>query len=306
MGPGAVSEYSPNNDFHLHASRPVGVSPVLAAVIPSEAPESKVQRMSHLSDHCRKRRRHLALSPAQLARLAGYRNINKGIRRIRDFEDGGRPDSEFLGKLVDALDIPQGEIDRVTAWDVQDWCENIDRPIQPHLLRTKYGPRIKLPPGVDTLEKAQAYARARALEIYRTVRLVWSRRTYVQYSPDGTVVYRRDSQYDRDGYYPSFVSPRGRRFSAIGVQSEGTGQSSPGGSGEPTSRGRRTELDIMVIKRVGAGRFARYVIAKGERYWTRDFIWGSPFKAIWYGSMQAAVDGRFNIEVSEALRGHGM
>ena len=76
---------------------------------------------THLGEHFRKRRLEKGFSLTQVARMAGYTNIPKGIRRIETFEQSGYVYPDLVTKLATALDIDAATLQRLYYEDYRDW-----------------------------------------------------------------------------------------------------------------------------------------------------------------------------------------
>jgi len=93
------------------------------------------------------RRQELGLNWVQFAHLCGYRNVNKFVKRFRDFERGGwLPDDRFE-KFKEVLGLDEEEIRRIreeerkkAAVAYSDWLE---KPIKPSDLVEKVKTLIK-------------------------------------------------------------------------------------------------------------------------------------------------------------------
>jgi transcriptional regulator with XRE-family HTH domain len=75
------------------------------------------------------RRRRSKLSLGDVARLAGYRNVNKGSNRLAAIErgDDAFPDARVLTRFAGALSIDSRDIDQALCEDF----EGLDRPVSP-------------------------------------------------------------------------------------------------------------------------------------------------------------------------------
>lgn len=68
---------------------------------------------SHLGDYFRKVRLANGRSLGQLARKVGYRNVNKGCRRITTFETTGTIHPDLLTKVAAILEIDNEVIEQL-------------------------------------------------------------------------------------------------------------------------------------------------------------------------------------------------
>jgi transcriptional regulator with XRE-family HTH domain len=144
---------------------------------------------THLSEHFRKRRVERGLREKDLAKLAGYRNVFCGIRRIKAFEETGRIHSELLVKLAEVLEV---EPRTVTQLAYQDWCEwfqTVNQPIGPYLLRRVLfgGGMLKVPEHWRSAQGAQKFASDFAKRHKIEVCLVLSQRIRVWFASDGSL-----------------------------------------------------------------------------------------------------------------------
>ena len=164
--------------------------------------------MSYLSDHFRKKRQALRLSIAQLARQAGYRNINKGVRRVQEFEMGGDAHEEFLGKLAVALDVDDATMSDLIEQDRQAHERWLDEPVEPSLVArvmAAFYSSLSIPPDIASQQDAcEQYASAKAKELGLRVCLVWNRRLSVYFDRNGEVEGRHQEA--------PYMSVKGRKF----------------------------------------------------------------------------------------------
>ena len=61
--------------------------------------------MTLLGDHIRQHRLQRHLTLGQLARFIGYKNLDKGSRRLRTLEETGEVDAELLTNVATGLDL---------------------------------------------------------------------------------------------------------------------------------------------------------------------------------------------------------
>ena len=74
---------------------------------------------SHLAEYFSTIRRNKGITLAQLARMIGYQNVNKGYRRIDKFEKFGQVHEDLLAKLAAALEIDDQTVSRLIEEDRQ-------------------------------------------------------------------------------------------------------------------------------------------------------------------------------------------
>ncbi len=143
--------------------------------------------MNHLGELFRQSRTVLGLRPREIAQLAGYKNIDKGMRRYRQIENGNNlfPHREVLERFRTALELDVSEIVMAQALDF----EELEKPIQPYIVY-RFVPgfhvRMELHPDC-TMDQAimTATKLARRLEV-RTC-LVISRLRCLFVDPDGSI-----------------------------------------------------------------------------------------------------------------------
>jgi hypothetical protein len=147
-----------------------------------------VDLMRHLGDYFRARRLERAMNTSHLAQTVGYKNLNKGRRRIQTFEGGGKIAPDLLEKLASALAVSQDEIRRLAAEDYKDWLRWAEEPVRPYVLLRYMAcvyQRVELPDDALTPEAAEEYASRLARERKFKVCLVLSRRISVWYDATG-------------------------------------------------------------------------------------------------------------------------
>src|SRR3954454_21930950 len=77
--------------------------------------------MSHIGDFFRGRRQEMGVTTGELARSVGYRNLNKGKKRLQTFEGGGKVAPDLLDKLATALEVSPDEVRRLADEDYREW-----------------------------------------------------------------------------------------------------------------------------------------------------------------------------------------
>lgn len=171
---------------------------------------------SYLNEFFRSRRIEQGLSLGQLARLAGYGNANKGIRRILQFEREGVIRNDLLVRLTEALtitwwDLFQALVEHFHQQRLQEQAWD-NEPFQPYLIvrymAAIYGQHV-LPDGVETADAAHEYACDYARQHRWRVCLVLSRRRCVWISACGVVERREEALLGQIGLPVSHV--RGSR-----------------------------------------------------------------------------------------------
>ncbi len=143
--------------------------------------------MSHLGQLFAKTRKDLRLSPKQVAELAGYKNIDKGIRRYRQIEEGNNlfPHREVLERFRAVLNIDAADILMAQSLDFQD----LDKPIQPYIVyRFVPGFHVTMELHPDcTMEQAVMTATKLASRLEVRTCLVVSRLRCLFVDPDGSI-----------------------------------------------------------------------------------------------------------------------
>jgi len=140
-------------------------------------------------DYFKRRRLERGLTVPQLARMIGYQNVSRGIRRIMAFEETGHAHPKLLMKLTNALDIDQATVARLAY---ADWCERfkaMNQPIEPYLVRRLlYGGGTRLVPRhLHSTEAIERYAAHFAKRCGTEVCLILSQRVRMWFNPDGTL-----------------------------------------------------------------------------------------------------------------------
>jgi len=156
---------------------------------------------NYLGEFFRSRRVEWQLSLGQLARLAGYRNLNKGMRNILRFERDGTIRGDLLVALAEALDIDWPVVEELAERDRQErlraWEAWVDEPITPHMIvrymAAVYG-RKPLPDEIKTTDEAERYACGYAKDHRWRVWLVLSRRLSVWISAIGEIESREEAR----------------------------------------------------------------------------------------------------------------
>ena len=147
---------------------------------------------SKLSSHFRKTRLDKGWSLGQLTRLVGYSNVSKGANRIQTFEQGGDIQQDLLMKLATVLEIPQESVEQLVEEDRRqffaEWSEWANTPIQPYIvlrLMAAIYSHVDLPPEIESVEEAEAFAAELSRSRKMKCCLVLSRKISVWYDFDG-------------------------------------------------------------------------------------------------------------------------
>ena len=173
--------------------------------------------MSKLGDFIRTERIEHSLTLGGLARLIGYRNINKGARRIACLEQNGTATVDLLANVSKALDLNWTTIERLAEQDrqerVREWEAGVNEPVPMFLvvrLMAAVYARTALPAEVTTQEDAEAWACTFARQHRCRVCLVVSRRLSVWINGQGKIESRTEA-VPAESNVP-FMQIGGRRF----------------------------------------------------------------------------------------------
>lgn len=145
-----------------------------------------------LTNFFRKRRLEKNLRLSAVARLVGYRNINRGCNRLVKFEREGIIRDDLLIKLAAVLDIGEDTVAKLQEEDhrkfVADWNLWANEPIRPYIV-TRLIPgfyhRSDVPKELPTLAEAELYAAAHARRLRCKVWLIWTRRLTIRFDETG-------------------------------------------------------------------------------------------------------------------------
>ena len=143
------------------------------------------------------------LNYAQVSRKMGYKNLNKGIRRIIDLEREDVVHPEVLDRIIDALELDKDKVKYLVQLDEEEqqrkFDEWVNTPIKWHLIirwmPAVYGER-EIPGYIKTQDEAIDYAREVAKELKSMVWLVLSRKENIHIYPDGSVRSRNEVTMD--------------------------------------------------------------------------------------------------------------
>ena len=141
--------------------------------------------VTHLGRLLRRKRREKEWRPVDVVRAAGYRNVNKGIRRYEAVEQGRivLPRSVILHPFTLALEIDETAVLMAMCRDF----EELDRPVSPRVI-------VRIMPGVYMLldlpancmlEEAESIGSEYSRNTGFTVCLVLSRIRGLYIKPDG-------------------------------------------------------------------------------------------------------------------------
>src|SRR6516162_3460350 len=139
--------------------------------------------MTNLGSYIRDERVGRGLTLGQLARLVGYRNLNKGARRITCLEHTGTATPDLLVNVAEAVDLNWTTVERLADEDHQEslraweaWVnEQVPMYLVIRLMAAVYA-RQTLPSEIETTVEAEAWASTFARQHRCRVCLVVSRR----------------------------------------------------------------------------------------------------------------------------------
>ena len=157
-----------------------------------------------LGRYVREERVKQGLNSSELAQLMGYKNINRGMRRILDLEREGEVHPEVLKKLIKALNLNQEIVDEHIKKDKEqrdkEFQEWVNTPIKKHLIirwmPAVYGER-EIPEEIQTEEEVIQYACDKAKELKCMLWLVLSRKENIHISKGGQIISRNTVTKDR-------------------------------------------------------------------------------------------------------------
>jgi transcriptional regulator with XRE-family HTH domain len=155
---------------------------------------------NYLGHHFQAERERRGWRLGDLARILGYRNINKGSNRVKRFEQEGKIKEDLLLKLMGALGIEPSVVDELLVKERAEWEKWADEPV-PMQLVIRIMPAIysrhPIPEDITTPESAESYARAIARKKRMMACLVVSRRLSVWIDAEGNVYDRTEAQPNR-------------------------------------------------------------------------------------------------------------
>jgi hypothetical protein len=173
-----------------------------------------MSKLGHFISAERKRR---GMTRGHLARVVGYRNVNKGIRRITCLEQTGTAIPGLLVNVAEALGLDRADVERLAYEDRQErlraWEAWASEPVSMCLvirLMAAVYVRKGLPAEVTTTEEAEAWACNFARQHRCRACLVLSRRWSVWIDATGQVEARTEARPDEPN--APFMEVKGRRF----------------------------------------------------------------------------------------------
>ena len=149
---------------------------------------------SQLSKHFRETRLDKGIRVSHLARLCGYANLSRGSRRIHNFESGGSIHRPLLMKMAEALGIDRSKVEALVEEDRHqfflEWNEWANEPIRPYLVVRMMAAvycQHRLPPEIESVEEAEAFAADFSKTHGLKSCLVLSRKISVWFSENGSI-----------------------------------------------------------------------------------------------------------------------
>ncbi len=148
--------------------------------------------MSEIGDIVKNKRIGLGLTATQVVKIAGYKNITKGLNRLSEIESGRKlfPKASVLTRFAALLGIETHEF--ISAAQ-REWS-NLDRPFEPELIEVIKVPVVcshRLPEGC-TPDEAREIARTLAIKNGHIFSLSLSPVRSESFFPSGAV---RNSQW---------------------------------------------------------------------------------------------------------------
>ena len=143
---------------------------------------------THMARHFQKQRVEMHLSLTQLARMVGYVNVSKGVRKIDQFERTGACHPILFVKLTAALGIDERTRNQLEYQDYKDWLAAPANPPTPYMMRSPIMGCIGLPEELTTVEEMEGYASDYARRHGAAVCLVLSRRIWMRFDKDGSLM----------------------------------------------------------------------------------------------------------------------
>ena len=161
---------------------------------------------SELGDLVCRKRLALGLTLQELAQMVGYRNRNKGARRLERLESEGDGEADLVARVAGALGLDAAEVAERQARDeatreaaFQEWL-SVPQPMElyAHVVSVTFV--VPLPEGL-TEEQAIAYAREAQKRLRLRMCLVLDRRRSLWISPEGKSYLVMTTRRDRNFPY---------------------------------------------------------------------------------------------------------
>jgi transcriptional regulator with XRE-family HTH domain len=155
---------------------------------------------------CGERLKH-KLNTAQLAEMIGYKNLNKGMRRITALEREGTASPALLEKVVDVLELDAGYIYSLIRKDREAYEADLElwlkEPIKMYytirMMPTIYL-SYELPSDIKTEDEAIRFVAGIAKEKHNKCWVVLSRKEKVYITEDGEVGGKVETKYGDEDY----------------------------------------------------------------------------------------------------------
>ena len=158
---------------------------------------------TNLSRFIKEERVKQGLNYAEISKMIGYTNLNKGMRRIIDLEREGIVHHEVLEKIIYALKLHKDKVKILIQQDEEvqqrKFDEWVKAPIKWHIIvrfiPAVYGER-EIPSYIKTEDEAIEYAKSYAKENQKMLWLVLSRRENIHIGAYGEVMARYEVTRD--------------------------------------------------------------------------------------------------------------
>jgi len=140
----------------------------------------------------RKKRR---LTPQRLARELGWRNLEKGARKILALERAEATDDELLERIVTFLDISPEARAEAERLDAERLLQILATPVEPEMLMRLMPAvykRVAIPPETRSEESLVALARENARQCKRNVWLQLPNRVTLWLDETGEIYHRSE------------------------------------------------------------------------------------------------------------------
>lgn len=134
--------------------------------------------LNNLGAYLKSERINKGLNCHQLASLVGYKNLNKGARKIEKAEKGGRLSNELMEKISSALGLDTDKIAEAVRKDKENFEAWLNEPVPRELiirLMAAFYLHHDIPEDIQSDEEALEYAKTVALK-YGKICLVMNRR----------------------------------------------------------------------------------------------------------------------------------
>ena len=162
---------------------------------------------TYLSRFIKEERVKQGLNYAEVSKIMGYTNINRGMRRVIDLEREGIVHPDVLEKIADALNLDRDHINASINKDRQDQEEEFEKwvsePIQPYyilrIIPTIYQ-SYDLPINFPTEQQIINYVAGIAKEKQKKALLCLSRRENISINEKGEVTGRFKTTMENVNY----------------------------------------------------------------------------------------------------------